>query len=543
MHEYLHYGYATDVPNASDRRLYRALEMLPGFLAWGTIFLIVILSFLEPVWMAFFIIAFDIYWLIKTVYLSLHMRSTFQRMRAYLKRNWMEELKAISPGSGVLSNTTWEEIHHLIILPMYQEPLSVVRESIASLTRAHYPLDRMIVVLAPEERGGPDTLATAEAVEREFKDSFFRFLVIPHPDGLPGELRGKGANIAWAGKRVHTEIIDPLQLPYEKVLTSVFDIDTVVHPDFFACLTWHYLTVPDPLHSSFQPIPLFINNIWEAPAFARVFAFSTTFWQMIQQARPERLVTFSSQSISFKALVDIGFWQKNVVSEDSRIYWQCLLRYDGNWRTVPLYFPAYMDANVAPNFWETLKNQYKQIRRWHFGIENNPYFLFGFIKNKKIPLLQKLHTGFFMVENSHSASTNSFIIFLLGWLPLFAGDIAFSQNVLSYNLPQITRYIMNLAMFGLVTTTTLSIMLLPPRPPKYGKFAWVWMVLQWILLPFNLVIFGSIPAFDAQTRLMLGKYLGFWVTPKARSTQNGKAPEIPQDAASKEDTLLVVDHL
>jgi hypothetical protein len=544
MQEYLHIGHANDLTKPSDRRLYRALEIMPGFLAWGTIIIIIGLSFILPVWMAFFIIAFDIYWLLKTIYLSLHMRASFNRMRAYLKRDWLEELRGLPPASGELNGTSWKDMYHLIILPMYKEPLAIVQESITSLTKINYPLDHLIVVLAVEERGGLQALATAQAIQKEFENTFFKFKVFIHPDGLPGEIAGKGSNEVWAGQKIREEFIDPQGIAYEKIIVSVFDIDTVVPPDFFACLTWHFFTSEKPFRSSFQPIPLFTNNIWEAPAFARVFAFSTTFWQMIQQARPERLVTFSSQSVSFKALVEVGFWQKNMVSEDSRIFWQFLLRYDGDWRTVPLYYPVYMDANVAPTFWQTVKNQYKQIRRWHFGVENNPYFLFGFIKNRNIGLAKKLHISIFTVENSHSAATNSLIIFLGGWLPILVGNVAFSQNILSYNLVHITEIVMNLAMFGLVTTTVLSMLLLPPRPPKYGRLSWIWMVLQWVLLPINLVIFGAIPALDAQTRLMFGKYLGFWVTPKIRkqlqesyaSTQSATNAEIPTTAASTADT-------
>jgi hypothetical protein len=59
-------------------------------------------------------------------------------------------------------------------------------------------------------------------------------------------------------------------------------------------------------------------------------------------------------------------------------------------------------------------------------------------------------------------------------------------------------------------------LLLPKKPKKYGFFKYIAMLGQWIVLPVTIIIFGSIPGLDAQTRLMLGKYLGFWVTPKAR---------------------------
>ncbi|HZZ99490.1 MAG TPA: hypothetical protein VFK07_02145 [Candidatus Paceibacterota bacterium] len=526
MREFLHVGNAFDLERPADRRLYRFLEIFPGLLAWGTLLFVVAISFWFPAFAAFFIIVFDIYWLIKTIYLSFLTRFSFNQMRQNMTVDWFGRLEGID-GHTLLPGISWKDLYHLVILPVATEPYAIVRESLRAIETSHYPSERFLVVLATEARTGEHAEALARQAEAEFGNSFHKFLVTRHPAGLPGEIVGKGSNESWAGQQAKEDIIDKLGIPYERVIVSVFDIDTVVPKDFFACLTWHFLTAPNPLRSSYQPVPIFTNNIWEAPAFARVFAFSTTFWQMIQQARREQLVTFSSQSISLKALVDINFWQRNIVSEDSRIFWQCFLHYDGDWETVPLYYPVYMDANVGPTFWQTLKNQYKQIRRWLWGVENNPYFLFGFIKNKKIPAGKKWNLGFNMIEKTHSSATNALIIFLLGWLPIWLGGRGFTATILSYHLPKVTSYIMDLAMLGLITSAILSIMLLPPKPPQYGRFKWAWMMLQWILFPINFILFGAIPALDAQTRLMFGKYMGFWVTPKERkkSIQSASSAE------------------
>ena len=164
--QYSRIGRATEL-TGRDRFIYRWLEILPGLLSWGTLAAIIVLSFTNPDWMAIFIIAFDIYWLFKTIFLSLHMRMSFNKMKANLKRNWTEELNKLP----------WQDLRHLVILPMYQESLEVVRASFLSLASISYPLDKMIAVLAIEERGGQEALDTAKAIEKEFGNNFFKFLI------------------------------------------------------------------------------------------------------------------------------------------------------------------------------------------------------------------------------------------------------------------------------------------------------------------------------------------------------------------------------
>jgi len=274
----------------------------------------------------------------------------------------------------------------------------------------------------------------------------------------------------------------------------------------------------DPLRAIYQPIPLFTNNIYEAPALARVVAFSTTFWQMMQQSRPERLTSFSSQSIPFRTLLDIGFWSRDIVSEDSRVFWQGYLRYHGDFRVEPLFYPVSMDANVAPTFWGTMKNIYKQQRRWGWGVENIPYMLEGFKKDPQIPAGKKRYWTFNVIEGFHSWATNALMIFALGWLPLALGGQHFNYSLLSYSLPHITRFIVTLSMVGIVSSAILAILLLPPRPRGHNATDYMVYFLQWAFMPLTLIIFGAFPGLEAQTRLMIGgrARLGFWVTPKMR---------------------------
>lgn len=519
---YLKVGSAYDL-TGKDRIIYRLLEILPGFLSWTTIILTILLSWLTPVFTAVFIITFDIYWLIKTFFLSLHLRANWKKMRQNLKTDWEEKLNALPKNITLRSFDSveinnWKEIWQMVIMPLYKEDFEVVSESITSLLRAKWPREKIIIVLSYEERAGPETEKTARQMEEKYKNEFGYFLITRHPQNLPNEIQGKGSNIHWAGEFAKKEIVKKFNLNPEKILVSAFDIDTVAYPQYFLKFTYEFLTCENPYKSSFQPVPIFNNNIWQAPFFSRVAATSATFWQMMQQERPERLSTFSSHSISFKAIQEVGFWQTNMVSEDSRIFWNLLLYHNGDYRVVPLSYPVSMDANLGKNFWETARNIYKQQRRWTWGAENIPYLLFGFIKNKKIPFSKKLKFSFIQLEGFWSLATSPLLIFILGWLPLFLGGQAFNNSLLSYNLPRMTRNLMNLAMLGLIGSAIISTSLLPPRPPQIKKRKYISMVLQWLCIPFTIIIFGAIPGLEAQTRLMLGKKfrLGFWVTPKHR---------------------------
>ncbi len=519
--DYLKIGKATHL-EGKDYKLYRKLEMLPGVLSWGTLLTLIILSWLKPVWVAYFIIAFDIYWLLLVFYLGLHLISSYRKVKRNLKKDWEQMTKDLVNNPKcehedclAKKGVSYKDIKHLVIMPAYSESYEILKQVFDSLADDNFPKENMIIVLSLEERSGLDAKERGEKIKKEFGDKFGKFLLTYHPDNIPGELKGKCANQAWAAREVKREIIDKEQIDYDKILVSVFDADTVVERGYFYNLTYKFLTVKDPYHASYQPVPVYHNNIWEAPFFARVAASSNTFWQMMQQIRQEKLATYSSHSMTWKALIDIDFWSTTMVSEDSRIFWHCLLYYNGDYRVEPMYFTVSMDAAQDETFLQTAKNLYKQQRRWGWGVENVPYLIFNTIKRWQTVDRKKL-LGLIWVQiyGFHSWATNALIIAVIGWMPILIGGDKFYSTVLSGNLPTVTRDLMTIAMAGLVLSAIISTLLLPKMPKKYGLIKYLSMILQWLILPFSIIIFGAIPALDAQTRLMFGKYMGFWHTPK-----------------------------
>lgn len=501
-------------------RRYRVYEMIPGVFTWATLLFAILLSFYKPLWVVYFIIVFSLYWVFRVGYFIFYISLAWHMYHRDQRTDWQ---------ALVEQRPDWQRIRHIIFLPTYNESLAVLRATFKSLCRMTYPLDRCVVVLAGEARGGREAfLARAESIRQEFGSRFLRFIVTVHPADLPDEIPGKGSNLHYAGHQIKAIVADELKIPAADIIVSSFDIDTQAHQQYFSCVTHKFLTHPNPLRTSYQPMALYNNNMWESNALLRVAAFGTTFWLMTELMRPERLFTFSSHSMSWQMLLDVDFWEKDIVTEDSRIFLQGFLRYNGDYSVTPVFVPVSMNTVSDDNWWKSIRALYKQQRRWAWGVEHLPYMLWHFRQKKQtksIPFWKRLRYLFNQMEGMYSWATVPILLFILGRLPLLTITGADKATVIAQNAPFILERLMWLAMAGMFVSAFLALRLLPPRPKHVGPHTALVMVLQWLLLPITFMIFGSIPAIDAQTRLLLGgKFrLGFWVSPKATSNRTGSA--------------------
>jgi len=490
----------------NSRSVKRFLEIFPGSLSWGIIFFFILAAIFKPVLCAILIIIFDFYWIIRTTYLTTLLIMAYRKLSKQEQRDWLSECRILN------KKKDWKAFYHLIIFPVYKESPEILRTSLEAIRGCNYPREKMIVVVSFEERN-KDAKANADILEAEFKTSFFAYLSAFHPDNIPGEARTKGANATWAAKSAK-KFLNSKGITDEDVIVSCFDSDTCVHKEYFGCLTYHFLTTEKPHQASYQPMPVYNNNIWQAPSFARLVEISSSFSQLIESMRLEKFVTFSSHSMSFKTLVDMDYWPVNMISDDSVIYWKALLFYKGNYRVVPLYITVSMDVAYSNNFFKTIVIQYKQKRRWAWGVENFPFVVAGFLKNPDIPLIKKLRRSFNLLESHISWAVWAIILVFIGPLPLLSGGVFFRQMAIGYNLPKITGLLLNFTLITSLVWVILSRTILPPRPKGVSWMKNVVMIIEWIIVPFVILILGSTPALDAQTRLMLGKYMEFNPTEK-----------------------------
>lgn len=557
-------GWAYPDPRTTDPKEHfrqRVFEVIPGIMTWTTLLGLFFASWLLPVWAALFIIVFDIYWLYRTVYFSFFSLLARRKMKVWAKTDWLKRLKSIygenlpeTVKQEIIAEKNnlktlswfsqerkavkeklvlakaflkiaekdwvnkkqfidWKKIYHVILLPTAVEEAESIAPALEAALAANYPKDKIIILLAMEEREPEEKRRKKEQLLREkYGDKFFDFLATVHKV-KDDEMKCKASNATYAVKELVT-YLEKKNISLDDVMLSNLDCETRIHPQFLAALSYAFVTEPDRYRRAYQPLPIYNNNIWDTIMVVRLLATGSAFWHMIKSMQPESMVTFSSHSEPLKTIVALNFWPLNVISEDSVIYWKGFDYFDGHYQVKPIYLPVSMDAVLAETYWKTVQNQYKQKRRWAYGIENFPLLGRACLNNKKIDFWKKLRRLVVMVEGHYSWGTTSFILLLLGWMPLYLGGERFNETVLAHNLPLTTRFLMMLAMSGLIFSMILSFSMLPPKPAKYSRGKYIMMFAQWLFVPLLGILFG-LPAVDSQTRLLLGKYFGeFWVTEK-----------------------------
>ncbi|MDD5681495.1 MAG: hypothetical protein PHI59_09680, partial [Candidatus Omnitrophica bacterium] len=425
------FKYSRHTASIQEKKRQRLLEILPGAFSWAVIIGICILSILKPLVAAVVMIAFLLYWLLRLIYMNIFLVLSYIRLEIEKNTGWMERIAAVDrlkseqpafcdlgkvsgfknkisarmhcqqlahlKKSGNLPPLS-KDIVQLVIIPVIRETIDVVEPGIKAIKNGIYPPERFLIIIALEETASEQVKLDMNKIRENHRDGFLDFFIVTHPANQLHEAKVKGANAACAARGA-AEYFKKHAIPFENVLVSCFDADTVPDARYFGCLTYYYMVSPDRLQSSYQPIPVYHNNIWDAPAFARIIDIGTSFFQLIEATNPRKLVTFSSHSMSFKTLVDVDYWPVDMISDDSAIFWKAFIHYDGGYHVVPIYTIVSMDIATGPSLQKTFLNIYKQKRRWAWGVENLPIVIRAFLGSKTISWYKKISYGYKLIDS------------------------------------------------------------------------------------------------------------------------------------------------
>jgi hypothetical protein len=235
------------------------------------------------------------------------------------------------------------------------------------------------------------------------------------------------------------------------------------------------------------------------------------------------------------ALVEMGFWSVRSIVEDGHQYWRSYFYFNGNYSVTPIYVPIYQDAVLSETYRRTLKAQFVQLRRWAYGASDIPYVAVRVLsRHRNVPLGPGLARLLRLIDSHITLASISILVAVGGWVPLLINAQA-ARDIAAHQLPEVISSIQQVALIGLFITIFLGFKMLPPRPARYKRRRTLGMVLQWFLMPVTAIVYSASSAYNAQTHLLLGKYLDkFDVTEKATaaSVARARAKKAGHDAES-----------
>lgn len=529
-----------EIPYEKDRnRTYRFFEILPGALSWFMLFLPLILSLINVTFASVFILAYLLVFFVRSMGVNIRAFQGYSMLQRHRRLPWRDMLTELQQGKVLSAHAhrpQWhtsnlvsrgvkppilqpDDVVHAVIIATYNESREVLEPTIQSVVDSDYDMKNVILVLAFEERGGPDVAEQATALIAKYKDTFKHAMAVQHPSDIKGEVRGKGGNITYAARVMQSylekEQIDPL-----RVIVTTLDADNRPDPKYLAALSYMYCVYPDPVHVSIQPISMYTNNIWDAPAPMRVVATGNTYYNIVLALRPHMLRNFSAHAQSMASLIQTDFWSVRTIVEDGHQFWRSYFKFDGNYRVIPLYVPIYQDAVLADGYLKTFKAQFIQLRRWTYGASDIAYVITrGYFMPNKIPRYDLMTKVARLIESHVTWAVGAIISLIAGFIPSLIHSNSYAAN----ELPIIVSHIQTVALIGLSASLFICFKTLPPKPERYKRHRTLFMLLQWLYLPVTTIVFNSFAALYSQTRLMFGKYFDkFDVTEKAVVTASGE---------------------
>jgi hypothetical protein len=475
-----------------------------SFLVWGPIFV--------PVPFVVAILAFHSYWTYRILMNGAHAVKGFRLLKRHSNTDWRAEYDAHRAAARPCLE--WDRLRHIVIIPNYTESAEKLRLSLDSLADSEEP-DKIIAVLAMEEREGEAGREKAAVLVREYTGRLGRIMAAFHPWGLPGEVVGKSSNENWAARRAKEQIVDREGYDMDHITITSCDADTVFDAKYFTCLSYKFATHPQRYRRFWQAPIFFYNNIWEVPAPLRMAHCLSGLNHIARLTRGFFRVIFpqSTYSLSLRMAHEVGYWDPDIIPEDWHMFLKCYYGLRGEVEVETMFTRIYMDGVRSHSYLATFNNYYQQSKRHAWGCTDIAYAVQLSLDHPEVPLRKRIQRVIAVAETHLLWSTQWFLITMSKVIPFFV------VGMISTDLPQwyplFSRWILLPGLSCLLLLLTLDYHLRPAKPEWFRIWHWPVQYGVYFLMAFITFFTSALPALDAQFRLALGKRLEYRVTEKA----------------------------
>jgi hypothetical protein len=486
----------------------RALEIVPGLMAWGIIVMPAIGGWLIPNVVAYGLLVFIAYWFFKSFKSAFFSILGYILVNEWSKVNWHEKWRRHKS-----KKLEWDKIKHVVIIPNYNESVPKLQQSLdAFAAQPDNVRKNMFVFLAMEERAKGSRDRAKELINI-YKSKFGYMTATFHPAGLPGEVVGKASNETWAAREAK-KYLDSKGIDLDIVTVTSCDADAQFNENYFAALTYSFATLKERYLRFWQSPIFWYNNLHTVPFPIKMLGVIGHAIHLSDLQEPSNLIfNYSCYSLSFKLLHETGYWHTDIIPEDWHLFLQTFFNNKGNVGVEPIYLPTYIDAPESKTWFGSLKNRYEQCKRHAWGATDIPYAIKESIRHPEIPFLRKLARIYKMIETHVVWSTNWFVLTLGATVPVIIND-DFARTSLGYNLPRMAQAVLTICLLALVVMVIVDILLRPDKAKPDTIFKAIKEVVQWAFLPVITLPMSVLPGLHAQTMLMFGKRLEYKVTEK-----------------------------
>lgn len=490
---------------------YRLFEMIPGLFAWITITFPIWGSFLVPRLVAYFVIAFLLYWLYQSFKSAIFSFIGYFKIKSAKATNWQtlfqENFRSDWPKYNL--------INHCIVISSYKEPVEVIDMAVGSLAaQIDIDLKKLHLVIAQEERAGQENnQRTIDYFSQKYKNTFGSLTFTEHPKDTVGETVGKHSNEAFAAKYFKKNLIPKLKLDFDTLTLTSCDVDTIFHPKYFSALTYNFASNKDRYFRFWQSPIFWHHNINSVPGPIRIIGTLGNVIHIANIQEPDGLFfNYSCYSSTYRLIDMAGYWDPDMIPEDWHIFLQAFFASGGKALVEPIFLPTIVDAPDGKNYFDALKNRYNQCVRHAWGAIDIPYAISQARKHTEIPLTSRVLRIFKLIQTHFIWSSNWFILTLGTSLPVILNP-KFFQTTIGFNLPRLSNIILTICLIPLFTLIILDWKLRPVNQKK-GFWNFLKNLLQWPFMPIATLTMSVLPGLHSHTRLLLGRRLEYQTTQK-----------------------------